>query len=68
MSEYSCSGIVDILSASNGCIGTVKKTRKVYMIGQTRVHIDDVEGLGNFLELEVCIVKSIDHYTLISEK
>ncbi|KAF3428091.1 hypothetical protein E2986_09584 [Frieseomelitta varia] len=60
LSEHSCSGIVDILSASNGCIGTVKKTRKVYMIGQTRVHIDDVEGLGNFLELEVVLTDEQD--------
>ncbi|KAK1137621.1 hypothetical protein K0M31_002119 [Melipona bicolor] len=60
LSEFSCGGIVDILCASNGCIGTVKKTRKVYMIGQTRVHIDDVEGLGNFLELEVVLTDEQD--------
>ncbi|MEW6405591.1 MAG: class IV adenylate cyclase, partial [Chloroflexota bacterium] len=33
--------------------GVVKKTRYLYMVGQTRVHLDDVEGLGQFLELEV---------------
>jgi predicted adenylyl cyclase CyaB len=27
------------------------------MIGQTRVHVDAVEGLGNFMELEVCMEK-----------
>ena len=28
------------------------------MVGQTRVHIDEVEGLGHYLELEV--IKIVD--------
>ncbi len=33
--------------------GVVRKTRYLYMVGQTRVHLDDVEHLGQFIELEV---------------
>ncbi len=33
----------------------VKKTRWLYIVGQTRVHCDRVEGLGDFAELEVCL-------------
>ncbi|XP_017892666.1 uncharacterized protein LOC108632527 [Ceratina calcarata] len=55
-----CAGIERILSASNGCLGIVKKTRILYMVGQTRVHIDEVEGLGNFLELEVVLTDEQD--------
>lgn len=65
LDENACSGIANILIESNGSVGIVKKTRKVYMIDQTRVHIDDVEGLGNFLELEVC---SIVNYNIIINK
>ncbi len=35
--------------------GIVVKNREVIMIGRTRVHLDDVEGLGTFVELEVVL-------------
>lgn len=33
----------------------VRKRREVYVAGQVRVHLDDVEGLGRFLEFEAMI-------------
>jgi len=41
------------LSLALGIRGVVKKTRYLYMAGQTRIHLDEVEGLGQFMELEV---------------
>jgi len=41
------------LSLAYGIRGVVKKTRYLYMVGQTRIHLDVVEGLGHFMELEV---------------
>ncbi|HUI89139.1 MAG TPA: class IV adenylate cyclase [Anaerolineales bacterium] len=43
------------LSLALGVRGVVRKTRYLYMVGQTRVHLDDVEGLGQFMELEVVL-------------
>jgi len=48
----------EILSAVLGVAGRVRKRRHLYMCGSTRIHIDDVEGLGNFVELEVVLENS----------
>jgi adenylate cyclase len=42
-----------VLELAYGIRGVVRKTRYLYLVGQTRVHVDDVEGLGQFMELEV---------------
>ncbi len=42
-----------MLSVALDVRGTVRKRRRLYRIGQTRVHLDEVEGLGSFVELEV---------------
>ena len=45
----------DLLAESLGVIGAVRKRRTLYEIGQTRVHLDEVDGLGEFVELEVVL-------------
>nr|CAB3262714.1 uncharacterized protein LOC100182215 [Phallusia mammillata] len=47
-----------ILGSSIGRRGVVAKTRHLFMVGQTRVHVDQVEGIGDFMELEVMLDKS----------
>ncbi|XP_055387180.1 uncharacterized protein LOC129615824 [Condylostylus longicornis] len=42
-----------ILATTNGIIGIVKKERLLFMHQTTRIHLDKVEGLGNYLEFEV---------------
>jgi len=42
-----------VLELAHGIRGVVKKTRNLFLVGQTRVHLDSVEGLGQFMELEV---------------
>ncbi|XP_053682849.1 uncharacterized protein LOC128733197 [Sabethes cyaneus] len=44
-----------ILAESIGRKGEVRKRRHLFLHEQTRIHLDDVEGLGYFLEFEVCL-------------
>jgi predicted adenylyl cyclase CyaB len=48
-------GLKETLIDALGTKGIVRKTRNLYLIENTRIHIDDVEGLGRFIELEVML-------------
>jgi predicted adenylyl cyclase CyaB len=47
--------LLEILQHVLRSSGTVEKVRSLYMVGQTRIHIDQVKVLGNFLEIEVVL-------------
>jgi predicted adenylyl cyclase CyaB len=41
-----------VLSHALGVLATVKKRRTLLVLDSTRIHLDNVEGLGTFIELE----------------
>ena len=44
-----------VLTDAIGLAGVVRKIRHLYWVGNTRIHLDCVENLGTFLELEVVL-------------
>ncbi len=57
------------LSLAYGVVGRVRKTRTLCFVGQTRIHLDDVEDLGHFVEFEVVLTpeQSVDDGRAIAD-
>lgn len=53
-------GLKEALSLALGVRGVVRKRRLLYKSGPTRIHLDDVEGLGHFMELEYVVTAGED--------
>jgi len=49
------SELSSVLERSLGILGRVEKRRSLWSYRNTRVHLDRVEGLGDFLELETVL-------------
>jgi adenylate cyclase class IV len=47
----------EALERACGLLGRVRKRRLLVLVGPTRVHLDEVHGLGHFLELEVVLAE-----------
>ena len=47
----------EALSLAYGARGRVRKHRTLFLAGRTRIHLDRVDGLGHFLELEVVLAE-----------
>jgi adenylate cyclase len=56
-----------VLTVACGEVGRVQKHRMVFQVGQTRIHLDRVHGLGEFLELEVTVSDALESDAAISE-
>ena len=60
-SEYLVMPVADpaslrgLLDRAFGTVQVVEKTRRLFVVGQTRVHLDQVVGLGSYMELEVVL-------------
>ena len=44
-----------VLEHGLGSTGTVKKVRHLFLYRHTRIHLDEVDGLGSFVELETVL-------------
>jgi predicted adenylyl cyclase CyaB len=56
------SDLEKIMSMALGIRGRVVKERTLYLTGPTRIHLDRVQGLGDFMELEVVMDDSMTRF------
>ena len=56
-----------VLAAALGELVTVDKRREIYYVGNVKVHIDQVEGLGGFVEIEAAGGEHADRDVLLRQ-
>jgi predicted adenylyl cyclase CyaB len=47
--------LLAVLTRALGRAGVVEKRRRLYLYGHTRIHLDEVRGVGDFVELETVL-------------
>lgn len=57
----------DTLAKTLHIKGEVRKTRYLFLSGRTRIHLDSVEGLGSYFELEVVLESGDDQKVATQE-
>jgi len=55
--------LIAALRAAMGIVNVVCKRREIYLWHNVRIHLDDVEGLGQFLEFEAVLSAEVDENT-----
>ena len=50
----------EVLMLAYSASGRVRKHRTLYLAGRSRIHLDRVEGLGDFVEIEVVLADADD--------
>ncbi len=52
LTQNKAAPLKQVLKEAVGVLGVVRKTRHLFMIDRNRIHFDEVEGLGRFIEIE----------------
>jgi predicted adenylyl cyclase CyaB len=58
-------GLKAALTAALGVRGVVRKRRAIYLWHNVRIHLDEVEGLGTFVEFEAVLSDNDDEATAV---
>jgi adenylate cyclase class 2 len=61
------SGLKEILAAALGVLVAVEKQREIYYLENVKIHIDQVERLGGFVEIEAAGDENADRNALLHQ-
>jgi predicted adenylyl cyclase CyaB len=57
---FDAAALKEILAKALGVSGVVEKRRELWIYGNTRIHLDEVSGLGDFVELETVMANQTE--------
>lgn len=60
-------GLKQILAGALGVLVAVEKRREIYYLENVKIHVDQVEGLGNFAEIEAAGDENADRRALLAQ-